>query len=139
MDTLTVAQRSARMALVRGKNTKPELALRRALTAAGLLGYRIHHKTLLGRPDVTYTRWRVAVFVDGAWWHGRPDRFSPDRVSGFWRSKIEGNRARDHMVNLELAASGWVVVRVWDDEVIANPGRAVERVKRALAEQGRPV
>lgn len=139
VDTLTVVERSARMARIRGKDTKPELALRRGLVAAGLTGYRHHVGGLPGRPDVAYTRWKVAVFVDGAWWHGRPDRFRPERSSEFWKSKIERNIERDQQVTELLEELGWVVVRLWDDEITRDIQRSVGRVRQALRARGRPI
>lgn len=137
MDTLSPDERSARMSRVRGKDTRPELLLRRGLVRAGLVGYRLHDGRFPGRPDVAYSRWKVAVFVDGAWWHGRPDRFHPERSSDFWRKKIEGNMARDLRVDRDLSAAGWVVVRLWDDEVARDVAACVQRVAQALRERGR--
>lgn len=139
MDTLSPDERSARMALIRGKNTKPELLLRQALVRAGLTGYRLHDPRIPGKPDVAFTRWKVAVFVDGAWWHGRPDRFHPERSNDFWREKIEGNVARDRRVDAQLADAGWVVVRIWEDQVGRYPAECVRRVEEALRGRGRLV
>lgn len=125
------------MARVRGKDTKPEMTLRRALTAAGLVGYRLHRRDLPGRPDLAYGRWRVAVFVDGAWWHGRADRFHPEKSSEFWQAKIARNIERDAEVNAALVAAGWAVVRFWDDKVTRDPAATVARVQAALVAAGR--
>src|SRR3954469_23963555 len=76
-DNLTKEQRSLNMSRIRRRDTKPELALRRALWRAGLRGYRVDKKTLPGRPDVAWGRARLAVFVDGAFWHGHPSAFTP--------------------------------------------------------------
>jgi DNA mismatch endonuclease (patch repair protein) len=135
-DFMTPAERSARMALVRGRNTKPELRLRRYLREGGLVGYRVGLRNVPGAPDVAYTRWKVAVFVDGAFWHGHPSRH-PERLSDAWRNKIERNQQRDREVNTQLAASGWRVVRLWDFEVQKTPADCVARVAIALAEAGR--
>lgn len=125
------------MSRVRGKNTGPELALRAALREAGLIGYRIHRKDLPGRPDIVYGRWRVVVFVDGAFWHGRPDRFDPDKATEFWRAKIARNQARDRAANATLEAAGWIVLRFWDTDVRADASGCVEAVRGALAKAGR--
>jgi DNA mismatch endonuclease, patch repair protein len=80
------------MAAIRSKNTKPELALRIALRRAGATGYRLHRRDLPGRPDVAFMRWKVAVFVDGVFWHGHPDFWDPDTASSdYWRTKISRN------------------------------------------------
>src|SRR5688500_14100431 len=92
------------MASIHKTNTRPELALRRALRAAGVQGYRCHLRTVPGSPDVAFTRWRVAVFVDGVWWHGHPDWLPNGRRGPYWDEKIARNVARDHRVDAELAA-----------------------------------
>jgi DNA mismatch endonuclease, patch repair protein len=137
-DFLTPEERSTRMAAVKGRDTMPELALRALLRAAGLTGYRLHCRHLPGRPDVVYTRWKVAVFVDGAFWHGHPSRINPDRLSEQWLAKIEGNRQRDQQVNADLAALGWMVVRIWDFELNQTADQCVNRIKRTLEAVGRP-
>ena len=75
-DFLSPETRSRVMARIRSRDTKPELALRRALYAAGVRGWRCHNRQLPGKPDIAFTRWRVAVFVDGRFWHGLPDYFT---------------------------------------------------------------
>lgn len=138
VDPLTPEERSRHMARVRGTNTKPEMALRRSLRAAGATGYRIDLRSLPGRPDVAFTRWKVAVFVDGAFWHGRADRWHPDRANDYWRTKISTNMSRDREVETVLQGLGWSVVRVWDDEVMRDPDGAALRVVQALGEAGHP-
>lgn len=125
-------QRRRIMRAVRGRDTRPELALRRALREHGEAGYRLHHKSVLGRPDVAFIGLKVAVFVDGAFWHGRPDRWHPELASQFWRTKIEGNIARDVTVTETLTGLGWLVLRFWDDEVMADPAGCASRVADAL-------
>ncbi|MGK3201054.1 very short patch repair endonuclease [Amycolatopsis sp. MEPSY49] len=136
-DFLTPQERSVRMAAVKGRDTKPELALRRLLRDAGLTGYRVDLRAIPGRPDVAFTRWKVAVFVDGAFWHGHPSRIHPDRLSVKWLTKIERNQRRDAQVNEELRALGWSVVRIWDHDLRREPAACVERVRGALAQSGR--
>jgi len=119
------------MSRVRTKNTAPELALRRALWAAGVRGWRNHPKGIPGRPDLAWKGRRVAVFVDGAFWHGHPDHYW-GQSGKFWDEKIARNRARDERVNGDLADSGWTVVRVWDLEVEHDLAGCVERVAVAL-------
>jgi DNA mismatch endonuclease, patch repair protein len=136
VDHLSREGRSRVMAAIRAKNTKPELALRQALRQAGAVGYRVHLRTLPGRPDIAYTRWRVAVFVDGVFWHGHPDHFKPETASPYWRDKIARNRERDRMADTALKAAGWTVVRMWDLEVKGQPEAAAERVIRPLRMAG---
>ena len=102
------------MASIRGRDTKPELALRRALRAQGMRGYRCHVKAIPGRPDIVFPGSRVAVFVDGVWWHGHPDYFKPGRRGPYWDQKIARNVERDARVEEELRQLSWRVVRIWD-------------------------
>src|SRR3954451_23839175 len=126
-DPLTAERRRALMARVRTKDTAPEVAIRRALWAAGIRGWRCHPKRVPGRPDLAWIGRRVAVFVDGAFWHGHPDHYWGQSGS-FWDEKIAGNRARDERVNGELAETGWTVLRLWDFEVRNDLPSCVERV-----------
>lgn len=125
------------MASIRKTDTRPELAFRAALREAGLTGYRKHAKNLIGRPDVAFTRWRVAIFVDGVWWHGHPDYFKFGSRGPYWDKKIAGNIARDKTVTQHLTEGGWLVLRFWDMEVLHEPARVIASVRRALAERGR--
>lgn len=133
-DKLTPEQRSRIMARVRTRNTAPEVALRRALHAAGVRGWRLH-RPLPGKPDLVFGRARVCVFVDGAFWHGHPDYYR-GQSGEFWNEKIAGNRARDERVNRELAELGWSVVRLWDFEIETDATVCVAKVRAALAGLG---
>lgn len=116
------------MAAVRNRNTKPELALRSALWRRGLR-YRLHAR-LLGKPDIVFPGSRVAVFVDGDFWHGNAWRirgmpsfesqFEHINNGDFWRKKIVSNMERDSRVNLELTASGWTVYRVFESRLLRD-------------------
>jgi DNA mismatch endonuclease (patch repair protein) len=139
-DHLSKAGRSRNMAAIKATDTKPELALRSALRRAGATGYRVHRKDLPGRPDVAFIRWKVAVFVDGVFWHGHPDHWNPDTAaSDYWRRKIARNIERDRGADLTLAELGWHVVRVWDLDVRDRLDECVEKVMSALSAAGRPV
>ncbi len=131
-DDRTPAQRSETMRRVRSTDTSCELALRRELHRRGLR-YRLHAKDLPGKPDVVFRRARVAVYVDGAFWHGHPERCrGPATNRSYWVKKIERNKARDARVNAELAGMGWRVIRLWDFEVKASPARCAARVRRVV-------
>lgn len=122
-DTRTPAQRRRIMAAVRSKNSSPEVAVRRALFASGVRGWRCHYKGVAGTPDLAWPGLRVALFVDGAFWHGHPSRHRPGRSGRYWDEKIAGNVARDRRVDAQLRAAGWAVLRVWDFEIRRNmPG-----------------
>lgn len=119
------------MSRIRGKNTRPELAIRQALWRRGLR-YRLHHK-LPGRPDIVFVKPRVAVFVDGCFWHGCPQHgVRPQTNRGFWDNKIRSNRKRDEMAGTQLESEGWVVLRFWEHEVKADLPKVTEIVFRAV-------
>jgi DNA mismatch endonuclease (patch repair protein) len=132
-DTRTREQRSAIMAAVRSKNTSPELLLRKALYADGIRGWRCHYKRAPGTPDLAWPRRRVAVFVDGAFWHGHPSRHRPGRSGPYWDEKISRNVERDRRVDRELRETGWTVLRLWDFEVRGDVAACVSRVADALS------
>lgn len=115
MDVLTPEQRSRNMSRVRGRDTKPELLLRRALHATGLR-HRLHVASLPGRPDLTYPRHRCVVQVHGCFWHGHdcPMFRLPATRPTFWAAKIEANRHRDRRTSAALQAAGWRVLTVWE-------------------------
>jgi DNA mismatch endonuclease (patch repair protein) len=133
-DALTRDQRSALMSRVKTRDTAPEVALRRALWAVGVRGWRCHPRRVPGRPDLAWIGRRVAVFVDGAFWHGHPDHYW-GQSGAFWDAKIARNRARDERVNTELAARGWRVVRFWDFEVERDVTGCVERLRKTVSVQ----
>jgi DNA mismatch endonuclease (patch repair protein) len=121
------------MSSVRNRDTAPELALRKAMWAAGIRGWRCHRSDLPGRPDVAFGRQRCAVFVDGAFWHGHPKKFVPGKSGAFWDEKIRRNQERDRVVDAALSAAGWSVLRLWDFEILDDSATAVARVKALLA------
>jgi DNA mismatch endonuclease (patch repair protein) len=128
--------RSAQMALIRARDTKPELKVRRAIHAAGLR-YRLHAKDLPGRPDLVFRSRRIVIFVHGCFWHQHPDpscklaRMPKSRLE-FWRPKLEGNRQRDIRTRGELEARGWSVLEVWECQTSADELEAlVKRIKSA--------
>jgi DNA mismatch endonuclease (patch repair protein) len=133
-DFLSKETRSRVMSRIRSKDTKPELTLRRALFEAGIRGWRCHPRTVPGKPDIAFTRWRVAVFVDGCFWHGHPDYFTPGKSGAYWDAKIARTQQRDRLANATLAEAGWVVLRFWDFDVEADMRGCVRRVAGALAE-----
>jgi DNA mismatch endonuclease (patch repair protein) len=112
----------------RRRDTRPELALRRALHARGLR-FRVHADWLPGRPDVVLTRAKIAIFVDGCFWHGCPQHSVTPRANrGFWVEKIATNQERDRRKDAMLTELGWAPLHVWEHE---DPAIAVERVVNA--------
>jgi len=120
-------------------DTAPEVALRRELWGVGLTGYRLHVRNLPGRPDIVYSRWKVAVFVDGGFWHGHPDVFQFGAKGEYWDNKIRRNQDRDRRVTEQLTAEGWRVLRFWDIDVARDATAVVLAVARALCDRGRPL
>jgi DNA mismatch endonuclease (patch repair protein) len=119
------------MARVKTVGTAPELALRKALWAAGIRGWRLHPRRIPGRPDLAWKTRRVAVFVDGAFWHGHPEHYW-GQSGTFWDEKIERNRQRDAQVTAELTDAGWTVLRFWDFDVMRRPEACVGAIREAL-------
>ena len=109
------------------RDTGPELALRRSLHRRGVR-YRLHRPDLPGRPDLAVVCLRLAVFVDGCFWHGCPQLgVAPKANAEFWRTKIESNRARDRRNDARLEEMGWTPLHVWEHE---DPDEAADHVLR---------
>lgn len=124
--------RSEQMARIRGKDTAPEIMLRRALWARGCR-YRLRARTPVGRPDLVFPIQRVAVFVDGCYWHGCPQHYPcPKSNEDFWSSKLASNVSRDARQSAALSDAGWSVVHVWEHEVNEDLDKAVALVFAAV-------
>jgi DNA mismatch endonuclease, patch repair protein len=122
------------MARVRNRNTAPERVLRRALWAAGLR-YRVQPVIEGIRPDLAFMAARIAVFVDGCFWHGCPSHYAcPSSSREFWLAKLSKNFHRDGCQTIKLEAAGWRVLRVWEHEVETDVGSVVALVRRAAEE-----
>jgi DNA mismatch endonuclease, patch repair protein len=122
-------QRRLCMSRNRGRDTKPEVTLRKACWALGLR--YVLHPRLPGCPDFILPRHRVAVFVDGCFWHGCPEHYhAPSTRADFWARKIDATRKRDASVRHELEAGGWKVVRVWEHSVRRDLPLAVSEVMK---------
>lgn len=131
VDVLTPEQRRRCMSRIKGSDTKPELALRRALWASGLR-YRLKTK-LPGKPDIVFPSAKVAVFVDGCFWHGCHEHsVKPKTNADFWSSKLATNKERDVRVNTELKTLGWVVLRFWEHEIKNDLDSVAERISECL-------
>lgn len=140
--------RSAQMAKIKGRDTKPEMRVRRTLHAAGLR-YRLHAKGLPGKPDIILSSRRIAIFVHGCFWHRHPDpscklaRMPKSRID-FWQKKLEGNRTRDHRNEAALRAAGWEVMVLWECEIsepalAALAHKCLCTPKRRLGAGGKPI
>lgn len=130
MDNTDPATRSAVMSRIRSRDTKPEMAVRRALHAAGLR-YRLHRKELPGRPDLVFPGRRIALFVHGCFWHQHGCRLShaPASRLEYWEPKLRRNKERDAGNVEALEAAGWTVMQVWECET-RMPAFLAELAKR---------
>jgi DNA mismatch endonuclease (patch repair protein) len=115
------------MSKIRSKNTKSELILRKALFKEGLR-YRIHDKRVSGKPDIIFLKKKVAIFVDGDWWHGRNFETEKDKYSGFWKEKLTQNMERDQRVNEKLYIEGWKVLRFWQKDIEKKKGSGIQNI-----------
>jgi DNA mismatch endonuclease (patch repair protein) len=131
-DIWSKQKRSEVMSLIRSRGNKAtELRLIEIFREYGITGWR-RNQPLLGKPDFTFRRERVVVFVDGCFWHGCPKCYKrPGSNREFWDAKISNNRKRDRYVSRELRCLGWQVVRIWQHQ-LDKPARAAGRVVRAL-------
>lgn len=122
----------------RGRDTKPELKLRGLLREAGYPGYRLHWKKAPGHPDIAYPGRKVAIFVNGCFWHRCPHCHpaSPKSHTEYWERKFELNQERDARKTRELEAAGWTVVTVWECELRKDATRTVEVVRQLVAGSG---
>lgn len=131
----TTAQRSHNMSQIRGKNTKPEILLKKALWHAGLR-HRSNKQKLTGKPDIAFLKYKLLIFIDGAFWHGydweeRKESIKTNR--DFWLPKIQRNMQRDREINQYYAEKGWTVVRIWDFEVKKdNLDALVGRIRKVM-------
>lgn len=139
-DRMTPTQRSYTMSRIRSqRNRTTELRLVAQMRAKRLSGWRRNTK-LLGRPDLVFARQRIAVFVDGCFWHGCPRCFSlPKSNVDYWRQKIAGNRRRDMKVRRALRSSGWKVIRIWEHSLAASESRVAVRIGRAITSRASPL
>ena len=130
-DHLSPERRSWNMSRIRGMNTEPEREIQRRVYSRGLR-YTTHVMSLPGRPDLVFARARLAVFVDGDFWHGWRFPVWSDRLTAYWREKIERNRRRDAKNFRKLRRAGWNVLRLWEHEVKKDPDDCVDRIISAL-------
>ncbi|MGF1559074.1 MAG: very short patch repair endonuclease [Flavobacteriaceae bacterium] len=133
----TTPERSKIMGKIRGKNTKPELAFRKALYAQGYR-YRVDYKKLIGKPDIVLKKYKTVIFIDGEYWHAhnweeRKPKIKTNRE--FWIAKFERNQQRDSEVNSELSQLGYKVFRFWETEVKKELDRCLNEVIHYLQMQ----
>lgn len=139
MDNLTPEQRKKNMQNIRAKDTKIEIALRKALWEKGYR-YRKNLKSLPGKPDIALTKYKIAIFCDGEFFHGKDrevlrPKLEKSNNSEFWISKISRNRERDDEVNKRLLFEGWTVIRFWGNDIKKNLDECVRVVEEVVFEQ----
>jgi len=136
VDVHTKKQRSYNMSMIKGKNTKPELSLRKLLSSKKVRGYRLNYK-LPGKPDIVFGKYKIVIFIDGCFWHRCPKCFiEPENNKNFWKSKIKGNVKRDKIVNKILKKEGWQVIRIWEHLLRKTPNYAYKEIIRVLEKRG---
>ena len=136
VDVHTKKQRSYNMSKIKGKNTKPELIIRKLLSSNSIKGYRINYK-LTGKPDIVFTKYKLAIFIDGCFWHKCPKCFiEPENNKNFWKNKINSNVERDKKVNSVLKKDGWKVLRFWEHLLRKCPNRVYKRIIKELKIRG---
>jgi len=128
-DVFTKAKRSEVMARIRSRgNKETELALMKLFRRHGFTGWR-RHQPVFGRPDFIFPKARLAVFVDGCFWHGCPRHSNvPATNRPFWKRKLTANKVRDRLVNRTLRRRGWRVVRIWEHD-LRKPARSLRRIR----------
>lgn len=131
-DIFTKAGRSALMSRIRSHgNAATELRFIHLLKDSGITGWRRHHR-LQGKPDFVFLKLRLAVFVDGCFWHGCPRCYSePKSNRAFWRRKIAANKKRDHLVTRTLRKAGWRVLRIWEHDLAKRSETRIRKIQAA--------
>ena len=139
-DVFTPQKRSEVMARILGRgNKETELALAILLRRNRVVGWR-RHVPITGRPDFVFRQQKVAVFVDGCFWHCCPKHSNmPANNRPFWERKLAGNRRRDRQVTATLRAAGWTVIRIWEHDIGTRPKGCISRIARALTRSQRGV
>ena len=134
-DDMTPEQRRRNMQHIRSKDTSIEIKLRTALWHAGIR-YRKNYKKLIGKPDIVITKYRIAIFCDSSFWHGRDFHIKKPVATNheYWDAKIKRNMARDDEVDKQLQAEGWTVLRFWDVDIDKHLEECVRAVKEAMFE-----
>jgi len=131
-DVHTKKQRSYNMSMIKYRDTKPEVSLRKLLFAHGVRGYRVHYK-LLGKPDIVFPKKKIAVFIDGCFWHKCPKCFvKPQTNKKFWQEKINSNVERDKNVNKQLKKAGWKIIRIWEHDVKKNLNKSYLKIYKKI-------
>jgi DNA mismatch endonuclease (patch repair protein) len=122
------------MSAIRAKDTKPELLLRRSLWQKGIRGYRLHWKKVPGRPDIAFPGKKIAIFINGCYWHRCPycDLPLPKNNAAFWSNKFSKNTERDKAKVEALRKLGWDTVTIWECELKTNIKSQIEKIEKLI-------
>jgi len=134
MDTHSKEQRRKNMQAIRSQGTKIEIEFGKALWKAGYR-YRKNVKTIYGKPDFSFKKYKIAIFCDGEFWHGKNWEASKSKIGNnrdYWINKIQGNINRDIKVNEELTKQGWTVLRFWEKDIKKNLAACIEQIDLAI-------
>jgi len=131
MDVFNRKKRSEIMSKIHGKNTKVELVFYDAVRKRGIKGFKRHYD-IIGTPDLAFPKIKVAVFIDGDFWHGKDFLKWKNKLSPFWFNKINNNIKRDRLVKKKLTAKGWRILRFWDVEITRNVKKCVDQLEKIL-------
>ena len=116
---------------IKSKNTKPEITIRQLIWKKGYR-YRIGHG-LMGKPDMVFPSYNIAIFIDGCFWHGCPKHYRmPSSNVKYWKQKISQNKKRDRKINKQLKKEGWKIIRIWEHDIKQNPEKTVKRIIKKL-------
>ena len=142
MDRHTKEQRSKNMKAVKNKDSKIEIALRKALWQRGIRGYRKNFKKVEGKPDIAFVRLKIAVFADSEFWHGKNWEQKKHEIKSnqsFWHKKIEGNIARDQTVNRILTEQGWTILRYWGKDILKKTDTIADEIAEVVRAKRREI
>jgi DNA mismatch endonuclease (patch repair protein) len=140
-DVFDRAKRSWIMSRIKSRDTCPEVKLRKALYKEGIRGYRIHNPKIFGCPDIAFGKYKIAIFVDGCFWHGCPicNKSNPKVNEEFWRKKIIRNVERDKQTDMELRKQGWITIRIWEHDIKKSLEDSVECIRYAVKIRSNPL
>ena len=135
MDSLNKEQRRKNMQANRSSNTSSEILLAKALWRKGYR-YRKNDKTVLGKPDITFKKIKIAIFVDGEFWHGKEWESKRKKITQnteYWIKKIERNIERDRYLKQELERKGWTVIRFWHNDIKKNLAQSIDAIENVIS------
>ncbi len=137
MDNVDKNTRSHVMAAVRARgNLSTEMRLRMLLVKRGIIGWRVLPKNIVGNPDFVFSDARLAIFVDGCFWHGCAHCYRrPSSNRDYWDAKVKRNMQRDKSLRAKLRRSGWSVLRIWEHELKENPEACIAKIERKLLQK----